>query len=81
MNIIDTIKQIHVGDQWRQVTRVVVDGEERELVRVIEVTRRPTLSRPVVYRVVRNDAHPHRVGRTGAIKRSDLRRKYEAVSA
>lgn len=46
------------------------------MVREIEIIGRPTPSSPVNYRILRNDAHPHRVGKTASIRQSELRRKY-----
>lgn len=78
MNV-QTEARIKVGDKWGQVvTRP--DGSQQ--VRVIEIIAEPTLSTPVSYRIIRNDAHPHRKGKFGQIRRSDLRSKYQpAVSA
>ena len=73
----NTVQPIKVGTKFRQ-TAVGRDGER--FVRVIEVIGQPTLSSPVNYRIVRNDAHPHRVGKTASIRRADLRRKYGAVA-
>lgn len=75
---LDTTPAIRIGTLWTQRVR---DREGKILTRVIEVITRPSLSVPVGYRIVRNDAHPHRVGKTGTIRVSDLRRKYEAVAA
>lgn len=73
---------IKVGDRFKQTVRIVDQetGKERKLIRIIEVTGRPTLSSPVNYEIVRNDAHPHRVGKFASIRRSQLERKYRAVS-
>lgn len=70
---------IIVGQMWEQ--RVVVPGEKKPRVRVIEITGKPTLSTPVNYRIVRNDAHPHRVGKHASIRRGDLRAKYRTVTS
>lgn len=69
---------IRLGDTWAQVT--VPAGEKKPLIRVIEITGLPTPSSPVNYRIVRNEAHPHRVGKHASIRRSELRRKYRAVA-
>lgn len=68
--------RIQVGDRFQQIT-VLRNGTE--LRRVIEVTGRPTPSSPVNYRIERNDAHPHRVGKHGSIRRADLERKYHTA--
>lgn len=70
--------KITVGTRWKQ-TLVGPKGKLQK--RIIEIIAAPTLSNPVGYRVVKNDAHPHRKGKTGSIRVNDLRRKYEAVSA
>lgn len=77
MGAVERESAIKVGDTWRQVA-VWPDGRKRQ--RVIEVIGRPTLSSPVNYRILRNDSHPHRVGKTGSIRQSELRRKYRPVS-
>lgn len=74
---------IKVGDQWEQTTTVPDPhnkDQATQLVRVIEITSIPTPSMPVGYRIVRNDKHPHRVGKTGSIRRFDLHHKYKAVA-
>jgi len=71
-----TIERIAVGDQFAQVF-AQRDGVKR--MRVIEVIGAPTPSTPVNYRVIRNDAHPHRVGKTASIRKSELERKYRAL--
>lgn len=73
-----TVKPIKVGTKWQQVVRDVVD--DKKLIRVIEVIGAPTLSSPVNYRILRNDQHPHRVGKTASIRKAELRRKYRAVA-
>lgn len=70
-----TVKPIKVGSLWNQRT-VLPDGTR--LLRVIEIIGAPTLSSPANYRIVRNDGHPHREGKTASIRRGDLRRKYRA---
>lgn len=71
---------IKVGDKWTQtVQRRGTDGKVRTQKRVIEITGAPTLSSPVNFRIRRNDAHPHRKGKTGSIRRADLYRKYEVA--
>ena len=69
-------ERIKVGDQFKQIA-VLPDGSEQ--VRVIEVIGAPTLSSPVNVRIVRNDAHPHRVGKSTSIRRADLEREYRAA--
>jgi len=78
MQNIDTTPKLTVGTQWRQ-ERFGRDGIPQ--VRVIEIIGRPTLSSTVGYRVIRNDAHPHRINKTASIRVADLLRKYRAVSA
>ncbi|SDG23083.1 hypothetical protein [Microbacterium sp. 77mftsu3.1] len=68
---------IKVGQRFEQFARFQ-DGSSK--VRVIEFIGRPTLSSPVNYLIIRNDAHPHRAGKTASIRRADLHRKYRAVS-
>jgi hypothetical protein len=73
-----TEHKITVGSRWAQT----LPGPKGKLQkRIIEVIAAPTLSSPVGYRVIRNDAHPHRKGKTASIRVADLRAKYEAVSA
>lgn len=72
----NTVQPIKVGTKWKQ-TAVGRDG--KRFVREIEVIGQPTPSSPVNYRILRNDAHPHRVGKTASIRRAHLRRKYGAV--
>lgn len=69
-----TIPKISTGDRFEHT-------DDRGMTRIIEIIAAPTLSSPVGYRVVRNDTHPHRVGRTASIRVADLHRKYEAVAA
>lgn len=64
------------GDTLQQIV-VKPDGSRQT--RVIELLSAPSLSSPAAYRIVRNDAHPHRVGKTASIRRADLERKYRAV--
>lgn len=64
------------GDRLEQVS-VKRDGTRR--IRVIELLSAPSLSSPAAYRILRNDAHPHRVGKTGSIRRVDLESKYHAA--
>ncbi|MGN8024731.1 hypothetical protein [Microbacterium sp. 22242] len=78
MNSIDNTPKLVVGTQWKQ-ERFGADGQPE--VRIIEIIGRPTLSSPVAYKVIRNDAHPHRKGKTASIRVADLLRKYEAVEA
>lgn len=68
-----TVAPIRVGTRWAQRIQAP-DG--RILVREIEVIGAPTLSSPVNYRILRNDAHPHRAGKSASIRRADLRAKY-----
>jgi hypothetical protein len=74
-----TITPITVGSRWQQPLRPGPRGKKR--LRIIEVISAPTLSNPVGYRILRNDAHPHRKGKIASIRVADLRAKYEAVSA
>lgn len=69
---------ITVGSRWEQT---LVGPKGKLQTRVIEIISAPTLSSKVGYRVVQNDAHPHRTGKTASIRVADLRAKYEAVSA
>lgn len=78
MNSINLTPKLTVGTRWTQ-ERFGPDG--KRLTRVIEIIARPTLSSPVGYRIVRNDAHGHRQGKTACIRVADLLRKYKAVSA
>lgn len=71
-----TENPIKVGTKWQQQTR---NAEGKILTRIVEVIAAPTLSTPVGVRIVRNDAHPHRKGKTTTLRAADLRRKYEAV--
>lgn len=70
---------IRVGDEWVQVN--FEPGDPKPVIRLIEITKLPTPSTPVNYRIVRNDAHPHHVGKQGSIRRSELHRKYQPVNA
>ncbi|WDH77874.1 hypothetical protein PTQ19_10110 [Microbacterium esteraromaticum] len=67
-----------VGSRWKQ-SFVTPKGKLQK--RVIEIIAAPTLSSPIGYRIVKNDAHPHRKGKTASIRVADLHAKYEAVSA
>lgn len=69
-------ERIKVGDKFQQTA---VDRDGKRYRRVIEITGAPTLSSPVNYRIERNDAHPHRVGKHDSIRRADLERKYRAI--
>lgn len=69
---------IKVGEKWEQVV-TLPDGSSQ--VRVVEITNPPTLSMPVSYRIIRNDAHPHRVGKHASIRQSEFRRKYWPVGS
>jgi len=69
---------IKTGTRWEQTT---IGPKGKKLKRIIEITAEPTLSNPVGYRIIRNDAHPHRKGKFASIRVADLRTKYEAVSA
>lgn len=64
------------GDRLEQIS---VKRDGTRLTRVIELLSAPSLSSPAAYRIVRNDAHPHRVGKTASMRRADLERKYRAV--
>lgn len=77
MNTSDILQPIKVGTVWEQ-TAVINGG--KPLKRIVEVLRRPTLSRPGLVLIKRNDAHPHRKGKTAAIRGRELRAKYEAHS-
>ena len=72
--------KITAGQTFTQI-RPGAGPDGQPLVRVIEIIAAPTLSAPAGYKVVRNDAHPHRAGKTGTIRVVDLLRKYQAVSA
>ncbi|MAM53393.1 hypothetical protein [Microbacterium sp. UBA3394] len=73
-----TIDQpIKIDSRWEQTT---ITHSGRKLVRVVEVIGRPTLSSPVNLRIVRNDAHPHREGKTTSLRASVLRANYRAVA-
>lgn len=74
----ETIQPVEVGGKFGQIT---VTSAGIPQVREIEITRRPTLSTPARYVVTRNDAHPHRVGKSGRITRGELARKYREVTA
>lgn len=76
MTAVVTTDRIQVGDRFVQTEH---DPDGKAITRVIEVTGRPTPSSPVNYRIVRNDAHPHRVGKNGSIRKADLARKYRAL--
>jgi len=78
MNSIDLTPQLKAGTRWKQ-DLFGKDGKRQT--RVIEIIAAPTLSSPVGYRIIRNDAHPHRKGKTASIRVADLLRKYTAVSA
>lgn len=68
-------KKTHVAIYVQVNTKPVIEGREA-LVRAIGVIRHATLSRAARYVILRNDAHPHRVGKAGTITRADLDRKY-----
>lgn len=73
---------IKVGQKFRQVTEIPNPkrpGKFLKRTRVIEIIGAPTPSMPVNYRILRNDFHPHRKGKTASIRVADLRRKYEAA--
>lgn len=76
MSVAVTTERIKVGDRFTQISQ---RRDGKPLTRVIEVTGRPTPSSPVNYRILRNDAHPHRVGKHGSIRKADLARKYRAA--
>lgn len=74
--------QIKVGQKFEQINEVPDSkhpGKFLKIKRVIEILGVATLSSPVNYRILRNDAHPHREGKAASIRVADLRRKYEAV--
>ncbi len=71
-----TVQPHAAGTHWKQTT---VDRKGKAKVRIIEIIAAPTLSSSVGFRVLRNDLHPHRVGKTGSIRRAQLTRNYEAA--
>lgn len=72
---------IKVGEKWEQRSVGMKADKRVDFRRVVEIIARPTLSAPVGYRVLRNDAHPHRVGKTGSIRVVELRAKYARVAS
>lgn len=71
-----TVKPVRIRSSWEQ--RILNRKTGETLIRIIEIIGKPTLSSPVNYRIIRNDAHPHRAGKTASIRRSELHRKYQA---
>lgn len=71
-----TVKPHAAGTRWKQTT---VDRKGKAKVRIIEIIAAPTLSSPIGFRVVKNDLHPHRIGKTGSIRVAQLTRNYEAA--
>lgn len=67
------VDPIRLRSRW---TQRVQTPAGKILTREIEIIGAPTLSSPVNYRILRNDAHPHRVGKTASIRRAALRAKY-----
>lgn len=76
MSAVDLGVAIKPGARFQQIVRT---PKGVELTRVIEILSKPTPSMPATYEVIRNDAHPHRVGKRASIRRSDLERKYYPV--
>lgn len=74
----ETVHPANVGEKFGQIT---VTAAGKPLVREIEIVQAPTLSRRGRYVIIRNDAHPHRVGKRGLISRAELARKYRAVES
>lgn len=72
---------IKLNSRWRRADMIQRGGEYVELHREIRVIAEPTLSSPVGFKVVKNDAHPHRRGKTGSMKVSKLLAMYEPVVA
>jgi hypothetical protein len=70
---VGTFTTAKAGDKFEQV---LVRRDGKRLTRVIELISPPRLSSPAGYRILRNDAHPHRVGKFGSLRRSELERKY-----
>lgn len=73
---VGTFTTAKAGDKLRQIA---VKRDGTRLTRVIELLSAPSLSSPAAYRILRNDAHPHRVGKTASIRRADVERKYRAA--
>lgn len=73
---VGTFTSAKAGDK---VTQISVKRDGTRLIRVIQLLSPLALSSPVAYRILRNDAHPHRVGKTASIRRADLARKYRAA--
>lgn len=75
---VDFEQPISRGSVWEQK---IIGPVGKTQIRRIEIIAPPTLSSPVGYRILRNDAHPHRKDKTATIRVADLRRKFEWVSA
>lgn len=71
-----TVLPIKLRSIWEQK---VFTPAGKTLTRRVEVIGVPTLSSPVNVRILRNDAHPHRAGKTTSIRKGDLRAKYQQV--
>lgn len=78
MTVVNTQNPVKLDSRWKQVD---YDRAGKKLTRIVEVIAAPTLSNPAGIRVLRNDKHPHRKGKTASIRTADLLRKYEAVAA
>ncbi len=78
MTAINTQNPVKLGSRWKQVT---FDRAGKKLTRIVEVIAAPTLSNAAGIRIIRNDKHTHRKGKTASIRTADLLRKYEAVAA
>lgn len=76
-----TDNPIKLDSRWEQVAVVQTPAGPVEHRREIKIIARPTLSAPAGYQVLRNTAHPHRVGKTGSISASRLRKLYAPVGA
>lgn len=75
---VDVEQPITRGSVWEQK---IIGPAGTIQIRRIEIIAPPTLSSPVGYKILQNDAHPHRKGKTASIRVADLRRKFEWVSA
>lgn len=72
-----TAAPIRRGSRWEQRYQ---DRTGKVLIRRIEIIGAPTLSSPAGYRILRNDAHPHRKGKYASITRRELCRKYQPTA-
>lgn len=79
MTMTDQTTGAAVGTKWQQFA-IDADGKLVQT-RVIEITSKATPSMAIGYVIRKNVAHPHRVGRTGRIRRADLETKYVQVAA